>query len=241
MLTSTRTSGCKRCLSTGSVTMLERHGFFALHQIPDTEVGSGHVSGNHRVAVNRQIRERGGEHTAGFFLGSVKLIPCRTCDQRMRFAAVVEITEHIAPHIVSFLEEATGSEPALRLDVREPNEVAQGAIPGAVHIPIGKLRESLELLPKNRRIAVYCHSGKRAHDATRLLRQHGFQAENLSGGYLTYLTLQTTKPARDPLSQGEELAEVGARAPLASCFYSTRQLLQDKMGFTRRSFLVMST
>ena len=36
-------------------------------------------------------------------LGPVKLIPCRACDQRMRFAAVVEITEHIAPHIVSFL------------------------------------------------------------------------------------------------------------------------------------------
>jgi len=90
-------------------------------------------------------------------------------------------------------EEAMGSEPALRLDIREPNEVAQGAIPGAVHIPIGKLRESLELLPKDRRIAVYCHSGKRAHDATRLLRQHGFQAENLSGGYLTYLTLRNNK------------------------------------------------
>lgn len=87
-------------------------------------------------------------------------------------------------------QEAEGFEPSFRLDVREPEEVAQGAIPGAVHIPIGKLRESLELLPKDRRIGVYCHSGKRAHDATRLLRQHGFQAENLPGGYLTYLSLQ---------------------------------------------------
>ncbi len=81
----------------------------------------------------------------------------------------------------------------MRLDVREPKEVAQGAIPGAIHIPIGKLRESLELLPKDRRIGVYCNSGKRAHDATRLLRQHGFQAENLSGGYLTYLSLRKDK------------------------------------------------
>lgn len=92
-------------------------------------------------------------------------------------------------------EEAMGSEPAFRLDVREPREVAQGAIPGAVHIPIGRLRESLELLPKDRRIGVYCHSGKRGHDATRLLRQHGFQAENLSGGYLTYLGLRKDKAA----------------------------------------------
>ena len=82
---------------------VERHGFFALHQVPDTEVGSGHVSGNHRVAVDRQIREGSREHTAGFFLGSVKLVARCACDQRMRFAAVVEITEHIAPHIVSFL------------------------------------------------------------------------------------------------------------------------------------------
>ena len=90
-------------------------------------------------------------------------------------------------------DEAVGTEPAFRLDVREPKEVARGAIPGAVHIPIGKLRESLELLPKDGRIGVYCHSGKRGHDATRLLRQHGFQAENLSGGYLTYLSLRKDK------------------------------------------------
>ena len=31
------------------------------------------------------------------------------------------------------------------------------------------------------------------HDATRLLRQNGFQAENLSGGYLTYLSLRKNK------------------------------------------------
>lgn len=87
-------------------------------------------------------------------------------------------------------DQAGGPVPTFRLDVREPKEVAQGAIPGAVHTPIGKLRESLELLPKDQRIGVYCHSGKRGHDATRLLRQNGFQAENLSGGYLTYLSLR---------------------------------------------------
>jgi hypothetical protein len=30
---------------------VERHGLFALHQVPDTEVGSGHISGNLPIAV----------------------------------------------------------------------------------------------------------------------------------------------------------------------------------------------
>ena len=65
-------------------------------------------------------------------------------------------------------EEAVGSEPAFRLDVREPKEVAQGAIPGAVHIPIGKLRESLEALPKDQRIGgllPFRQTGARRHPA----------------------------------------------------------------------------
>src|SRR6266478_9621365 len=74
-----------------------------MHQVPDAEIGSRHISRNHWVAVNRQIGERSREHTAGFFLRSVKLVARCARYQRMGFAAVVEITEHIAPHIVSFL------------------------------------------------------------------------------------------------------------------------------------------
>ena len=61
-----------------------------------------------------------------------------------------------------------------------------GALPGAKHIPLGQLRSRLEELPKDRTIYISCQSGLRGYVAERILRQHGFDAANLSGGYLTW-------------------------------------------------------
>lgn len=72
------------------------------------------------------------------------------------------------------------------LDVRDPDEFADGHAPGAIHIPLNSLRSSLGTLSKDRPLAVYCAVGGRAHNAVRLLRQHGFDAANLSGGYTTF-------------------------------------------------------
>jgi len=41
-------------------------------------------------------------------------------------------------------------------------------------------------LPKEKPIAVYCQVGQRGYLATRILRQHGFDAVNIGGGYKTY-------------------------------------------------------
>jgi NADPH-dependent 2,4-dienoyl-CoA reductase/sulfur reductase-like enzyme/rhodanese-related sulfurtransferase len=73
------------------------------------------------------------------------------------------------------------------LDVRDPDEFAAGHAPGARNIPLNSLRSELAQLTKDRRLAVYCAVGGRAHAAVRLLRQHGFDATNLSGGYTTFL------------------------------------------------------
>jgi NADPH-dependent 2,4-dienoyl-CoA reductase/sulfur reductase-like enzyme/rhodanese-related sulfurtransferase len=72
------------------------------------------------------------------------------------------------------------------LDVRNPDEVAAGAIEGAVNIPLGQLRARLGEIPHDRRILVYCQVGQRAYYAYRILVQNGFEAVNLSGGYKTY-------------------------------------------------------
>ncbi len=75
---------------------------------------------------------------------------------------------------------------AFLLDTRETAEVENGAIPGAKHIPLGALRTRLGELPKDRTIYITCQSGLRGYVAERILRQHGFDAANLSGGYLTW-------------------------------------------------------
>jgi rhodanese-related sulfurtransferase len=74
---------------------------------------------------------------------------------------------------------------AFILDVRFPDEYKDGEIPGAVKIPLPVLRRSLDKLPRDRQIWVFCASGKRSYYATRALRLHGFDARNLSGGILT--------------------------------------------------------
>jgi NADPH-dependent 2,4-dienoyl-CoA reductase/sulfur reductase-like enzyme/rhodanese-related sulfurtransferase len=70
------------------------------------------------------------------------------------------------------------------LDVRNPQEVAAEAVPGAVNIPLPELRGRLKELPKDREILIICRSAQRAYYATRILLQNGFKARNLSGGML---------------------------------------------------------
>jgi len=79
---------------------------------------------------------------------------------------------------------------ACLLDVREPVEVEAGVIPGALHIPLGTLRQRLSELPADKEILVYCRSGQRSYYACRVLAQRGFRARNLSGGYLTWSATQ---------------------------------------------------
>ncbi len=74
----------------------------------------------------------------------------------------------------------------LILDVRRPDEVAQGVIPGSVHVPLDLLRSKLDQLPRDREIVVHCQSGQRSYFACRILAQHGFRVRNLVGGYRTW-------------------------------------------------------
>jgi NADPH-dependent 2,4-dienoyl-CoA reductase/sulfur reductase-like enzyme/rhodanese-related sulfurtransferase len=74
----------------------------------------------------------------------------------------------------------------LILDVRESFEWHAGHFERAVHIPLGQLRDRLGELPKDRPILVHCAVGLRAHIAVRILRQRGFDARNLSGGWTTW-------------------------------------------------------
>jgi rhodanese-related sulfurtransferase len=83
---------------------------------------------------------------------------------------------------------------ALILDVRSPVEHSAGAIPGSVNIPVDQLRQRFTELPR-RRIVVHCAVGLRAHVAVRLLRQRGYDAANLDGGYRTWIAGRRSRPA----------------------------------------------
>ena len=75
---------------------------------------------------------------------------------------------------------------AFLVDVREEEEFRRGSIDDAINIPLHQLRQRLSELPKDRPIWVNCARGQRSYYAVRILRQHGFDASNLSGGYNTW-------------------------------------------------------
>eukprot|EP00775_Hariotina_reticulata_P002903 gene2903-3191_t len=75
---------------------------------------------------------------------------------------------------------------ALLVDVREPAEVARGALEDAVNFPLSSLREHLHELPKDKKLYVYCQVGLRGYNATRQLLLAGLDAVNVSGGYRSY-------------------------------------------------------
>ena len=72
---------------------------------------------------------------------------------------------------------------AVILDVRTSKEFSGGAIEGAININVDDLRANLEKLDKNKMYAIYCQVGLRGYLANRIMRNNGFRAVNLNGGY----------------------------------------------------------
>ncbi len=79
----------------------------------------------------------------------------------------------------------------LILDVRTPAEFALGHIEGAVNLPLDRLTSGIHTLKNidtNSRILVYCRSGRRSAQASKLLKEKGFRYVQDGGGYNTLET-----------------------------------------------------
>ncbi len=71
------------------------------------------------------------------------------------------------------------------IDVREPDEVAEGTIQGSKNIPLSELPERIGELDRSKRVALFCRSGGRSTKACELLTEAGFaDVVNLAGGML---------------------------------------------------------
>ena len=72
------------------------------------------------------------------------------------------------------------------LDVREPDEYAEGALVGALHIPRGHLEAQVEgrILDKDTTVVVYCAGGVRSAFAAKTLGELGYtKVLSMAGGY----------------------------------------------------------
>ncbi|HEX8912679.1 MAG TPA: rhodanese-like domain-containing protein [Humisphaera sp.] len=96
---------------------------------------------------------------------------------------------------------------AIVLDVRSPDEFADGHVPGAVNIPVAgkegdKFDKAVAALPKDKPLLVHCRSGVRSAKAIAKLREMGFT--NLSefpGGWVAWAKAE--KPAVKGAGGGE--------------------------------------
>ena len=72
------------------------------------------------------------------------------------------------------------------IDVREDDEVAQGKITGAKHIPLGEISDRINETDKNKHYYMVCRSGGRSSKACEILMNQGFDVTNVDGGMLAW-------------------------------------------------------
>ena len=61
------------------------------------------------------------------------------------------------------------------VDVRTPDEFAEGSVEGAVNIPLSVLEQEFSQFKNKENIVVFCRSGARSGNAKLILEQNGFE------------------------------------------------------------------
>ena len=77
------------------------------------------------------------------------------------------------------------------IDVREREDAAKGAIPGAVNVPRGVLEHDIDQVTtdKDKKLVLYCGGGSRSALAAASLKKMGFKnVISLAGGYRGWKT-----------------------------------------------------
>jgi glyoxylase-like metal-dependent hydrolase (beta-lactamase superfamily II) len=110
---------------------------------------------------------------------------------------LIERTERVTA--ATLAEQLAERDPPFVLDVRAESEVGEvGAVSveGSVNIPLSRLLEHLDELPRDRSVVVHCSSGYRSSTAASLLRRAGFErVADLVGGLSRPLPVPSARPA----------------------------------------------
>jgi len=115
----------------------------------------------------------GFDHVAGYLQNGLHSLASRP--------DLVAFTERLSVQFAAEL--LSSSQPPLAIDVRAPREREQKHIAGSLGIPLNRLMENLETLPKNRPLLVYCAGGYRSSIAASLLQGSGFApVSEIAGG-----------------------------------------------------------
>ncbi|MEJ8604213.1 rhodanese-like domain-containing protein [Riemerella anatipestifer] len=79
---------------------------------------------------------------------------------------------------------------SILVDVRTPEEFAEGSANGAINIPLDQLENHLDKLNPSQDIVLFCRSGRRSEEAKTILEKHGFKKVYNAGTWNEVKTLQ---------------------------------------------------
>ena len=88
-----------------------------------------------------------------------------------------------------FGTQLTQDENALLLDVRRPDEFAEGHLKGAQllnWLEADRFKEGAQGLDKTKTLYVYCRSGRRSNEAANFLAEQGYKVVDMKGGILAW-------------------------------------------------------
>ncbi len=93
----------------------------------------------------------------------------------------ISLSQHLSPEELNVLLKS--SNPPLLIDVREKSERNISKIDADdVHIPMREITNSMDKIPKDGNIVVYCHIGLRSHSASEWLKSQNISSSTLIGG-----------------------------------------------------------
>jgi rhodanese-related sulfurtransferase len=129
----------------------------------------------HESAV--RLGRIGFDHIAGYLESGLQSLDSRP--------ELVASTERVsAPFAAELL---ASQNPPLAVDVRAPREREQKHIPGSLALPLNRLADNLQTLPKDRPLLVYCAGGYRSSIAASLLERSGFHSvAEIAGGFAAW-------------------------------------------------------
>lgn len=140
-------------------------------------------------AAHLVASEKQGQHVV-YRLSSDEVGQFFTCLRKLGESLLPELDRlkgalqvHADPERAVILKKIEAGRATL-LDVRPREEWEAGHLPGAVHIPLGELKQRLDELPKKPEIVAYCRGPycPMALTAVAVLRDAGFRAEHLDLG-----------------------------------------------------------
>jgi rhodanese-related sulfurtransferase len=106
---------------------------------------------------------------------------------------VTTVTKQVAPYknvaVDEFMAILSNTENAVLLDVRTPEEIAQGKIDNAIELDFygENFQDQLKALDSSKTYFIYCRSGSRSANTAAMLNQMGCnKVYNMEGGYSAY-------------------------------------------------------